>query len=122
MWIYHQSTGELYDRLGSLCGVGYSGAGSCKNDPAAQFRHNLGPIPQGSYKIGDPHDTDEHGPFVLDLTPGFDNVMKGRSEFKIHGERLKPPAGEASEGCIILDRAIREKIAASEDRLLEVVA
>ncbi len=121
MWTYHQSTGQLHDRLDVLCGVGYSGKGECKNSPAAQFRHNQGPIPQGSYRIGDPHDTDTHGPFVLSLSPGFDNVMQGRSGFLIHGDSLAVP-GTASDGCIILDRALREKIAASDDKMLEVVA
>jgi len=121
MWTYHQATGELLDRTNSTCGHGYSGNGECKNVSAAQFKHNQGPIPQGTYKIGEPFDTDMHGPFALPLKPGLDNVMHGRSGFLIHGDSILHP-GNASDGCIVLDRAIREAIAASGDRLLEVIA
>ncbi len=104
-----------------MCGIGYSGFGIRKNSAIATAAHNLGPIPCGLYHIEDPKDTDTHGPFVLPLAPSLENQMFGRSGFLIHGDSLAHP-GEASEGCVILDRTIREKIAASGDRLLEVVA
>ncbi len=120
MWTYAQVSG-LLEHVNAVMGIGYSGKGACKNLPSAQFRHNLGPIPCGLYTIGDPVDTNAHGPFVLPLTPHADNNMQGRAGFLIHGDSIAYP-GEASQGCIILSRPTREKMAASEDRLLEVIS
>ena len=120
MWTYRISTGEIVDSNNEMCGTGYSGFGNRKNNPTGIAAHNLGPIPIGLYHIEDPKDTDTHGPFVLPLAPSMENQMFGRSGFLIHGDSLAHP-GDASEGCVILDRAIREKIAASGDRLLEVI-
>ena len=120
MWIYSQGTGTL-SHDGMACATGYSGAPACKNDPTAQAKHNLGPIPRGLYKIEDPRDTDTHGPYVLPLAPSMDNQMFGRSGFLIHGDSILKPGG-ASEGCIIMERRVREEIGLSGDRLLEVVA
>lgn len=122
MWVYQQSTGKLFHEEDSSAvevACGYSGAGECKNNPASQHIHNKGPLPQGSYKIGEPHDTQEHGPYVLPLFPHMDNTMFGRGGFLIHGDSLAAP-GTASEGCIILPRKVREYVWASGDRYLEV--
>jgi hypothetical protein len=51
----------------------------------------------------------------LDPLPGTD--MFGRSLFRIHGDNS---AHNASHGCIILSRKLRDQIAASQDRLLDV--
>ena len=120
MWFYVQRTGQLY-RDREIIGVGYSGKAEAKNDPAKQSAHNEGPIPCGQYSIGDPHDSHDHGPFVLPLAPAMDNQMFGRSAFLCHGDSLKDP-GTASDGCIIMTRKVRETIAASGDRELRVVA
>lgn len=122
MWVYHQCSGCLEDDKGLIVGVGYSGAeGSGKNIPRMQNVRNVGPIPQGIYAIGDPYDSQAHGPFVLPLIPGPTNEMFGRSGFLIHGDSLEHP-GAASEGCIIMSRQIREEIAGGDDRSLKVVA
>lgn len=118
-WQYTQSTGEI-KLNGELCGIGYSGAGSGKNNPEAEAQHNVGPIPRGGYTIGEPQDTTTHGPFVLRLTPVAGNFCCGRSGFLIHGDSVKNP-GSASEGCIILPRAVRENIWESGDADLEVI-
>lgn len=120
MYVYSISTGEM-SRDGGVIATGYSGQPSCKNDPEKCMVHNKGPIPPGRYSIGQPRDTASHGPFVLPLTPAEDNEMFGRSGFLIHGDSASHP-GEASEGCIILPRAVRETIHASEDTELEVTA
>lgn len=118
-WQYEQATGRmLHDNVREA--VGYSGAGDCKNDPAAQDVHNAGPIPRGSYTINAPVATVTHGPYVLALTPDPANEMFGRSGFLIHGDSVIKP-GTASEGCIIMPRMVREKIWNSGDRSLEVV-
>lgn len=119
-WTYEQSTGRMLQD-GVRVAIGYSGAGECKNDPASQDVHNAGPIPRGSYTIGEPHDTPTHGPYVLRLEPDADNEMEGRSGFLIHGSRIGDVSESSSEGCIILQRLIRQKIWDSGDHDLEVV-
>jgi hypothetical protein len=47
--------------------------------------------------------------------------MFGRFGFFIHGDSILNP-GWASDGCVILGRMVRQRIAASGDPLLEVVA
>lgn len=118
-WTYEQSTGRMLQD-GERVAIGYSGKGECKNDPSAQDVHNAGPIPRGSYTIDAPVDTATHGPYVLRLEPDAGNDMCGRAGFLIHGDSASHP-GSASEGCIILGRAIREKIWESDDHALEVV-
>lgn len=118
-WRYDQATGEM-SVDGEVVATGYSGAEDGKNDPMAQSEHNIGPIPRGKYAIGEPSDTKTHGPYVLHLTPDAANEMFGRSGFLIHGDSVVHP-GTASEGCIILPRAVRERIWQSGDTQLEVV-
>lgn len=119
MWTYQQSTGQL-SLNGDLVGIGYSGAGEGKNNPDMEDVHNVGPIPAGGYTIGEPQDTTTHGPYVLRLTPEPDNSCCGRSGFLIHGDSVRAP-GTASEGCIIMPRAVRERVWNSGDLDLDVV-
>jgi hypothetical protein len=117
-WQYHQKTGQLfYD--GQLVDTGYSGRGAGKNNPQLEATANVGPIPSGAYKIGPAFTDGAKGPVVMRLTP-VGHTAHGREGFLIHGDSRSHP-GEASEGCIILDRTIRERIAASHDTALEVV-
>lgn len=116
---YHISSGTL-TKDGQIIGLGYSGQPECKNDPDKCSVHNAGPIPPGGYTIGEPFDSHTHGPFVLPLTPSDTNEMYGRSGFLIHGDSLMRP-GTASQGCIIMRRAVRNAVYESGDRLLEVV-
>lgn len=118
MILYRISTGAL-TRDGVPFGAGYSGQPECKNDPAKCDQKDRGPIPPGFYTIGEPCDTETHGPFVLPLTPHPDNEMYGRSGFLMHGDSVKHP-GTASHGCIILPRAVRETVHRLDDRDLEV--
>lgn len=120
MWIYHQRTGQLIGpRNSHPVAKGYSGRDEGKNNPDMQDRKNLGPIPRGKYKITEKFDSKLRGPFCLRLEPDPGNQMFGRSAFLIHGDSIKNP-GTASQGCIILPRAIRELIWADGDRDLEV--
>ena len=119
MWTYEQLTGRILqdDRL---VGVGYAGSPAGKNNPDMQNVAVTGPLPRGTYTICAPQNSPHTGPFTLDLTPDPDNEMFGRSEFRIHGDNVEHP-GTASEGCIIMARAIREQIWTSGDHELEVV-
>ena len=116
-WTWDQSEGALY-RAGRLVARGYSGRkGPHRNNPASEGERAKGPIPRGRYSIGAPRTSAKTGPFVMDLTPiGHDAL--GRSAFQIHGDNR---AGDASSGCIILPRAVRETIAASGLKEIEVV-
>ncbi len=117
-WQYSQSTGRLTQN-GQPIAMGYSGAGVGKNNPGAEQQRNVGPIPRGAYTIGIPGDHPEKGPITMRLTPVGHNA-RGRNGFLIHGDSIKNP-GNASQGCIILNRAIRNRISASGDRALEVI-
>jgi hypothetical protein len=55
------------------------------------------------------------------LTPAPENTMFGRDGFLMHGDSIEHP-GCASEGCIIVGRAVREAVSESDDKSLEVVA
>ena len=120
-WTYSQKTGELHQD-GKHISTGYSGASDGKNNPAKQNVHNVGPIPAGDWTItGPPISTTDHGPYVLRLQPGQETETFGRSGFLMHGDSKEHP-GTASQGCIIMPRAVREQVWNSGDRDLEVVA
>ena len=118
MWLYFQSTGELWHE-GVLVAKGYSGKGAGKNNPALQSTKHVGPIPRGFYTTEPPYNSTLRGPLCIPLEPDFDNEMFGRSAFLIHGDSIKKP-GTASEGCIILGRKIRQSIVESRDKRLQV--
>ncbi len=119
-WTYSQRTGTL-TLNGTPVATGYSGHEEGKNNPAMQNVRQIGPVPQGKYTIGAAYQHPEKGPVVMRLNPDAHNLMFGRSGFLIHGDSLAHP-GFASEGCIILARKIRDRIAQSSDRELEVTA
>ena len=118
-WLYEQGTGTIFHD-DTPTAVGYSGNGAGKNNPDMQDVHNVGPIPRGVYTIEAPVDTKTHGPYVLWLIPDDGNEMHGRSAFGIHGDSLVNPGG-ASEGCVILPKAVRVSIWDSGDRRFEVI-
>ena len=125
MWTYDQSSGELRHN-GELVARGYSGAGAGKNNPAMDHVRATGPIPRGRWLIRAPYNSKRVGPYVLPVWADdgqLDDVhaRTRRSAFRIHGDSIRAP-GTASKGCIIVGRAVRERIWKSGDRVLEVVA
>lgn len=121
MWKYVQRTGELFGADGKLLYQGYSGHGNGKNDPSDESVRSIGPIPAGAWDIvGPPTDTPSHGPYILRLLPKPGTETFGRSGFLMHGDSIKTP-GEASLGCIIMPRRVREAVWDSGDRNLAVV-
>ena len=83
-WVYSQSSGSLTHVDGNgvptpnMGGTGYSGHGDGLNNPASQNvngspgapnEQNAGPIPQGTYHIGNPHPSPVTGPYSLNLDP-----------------------------------------------------
>lgn len=117
-WQYSQRTGQL-SRNNHLIAVGYSGNGAGKNSPQMEQIRNIGPIPRGRYRIGQPYQSESKGPHVMNLDP-IGHQAHGRTLFRVHGDSRRHP-GTASEGCIILPLHIRRQISASGDTELNVV-
>lgn len=118
MWNYQQDNG-LLTRDGVHCGTGYSGHGPGRNNPAMEAVHNVGPIPRGKYTIGAFFDDPGgKGPIVCHLTPDPENEMHGRAGLMMHGNNA---SNDASHGCMVLARLLRELVRDSGDTELEVV-
>ena len=119
MWTYEQASGRL-SKDGIQLATGYSGFGDGKNNPRFEATHDVGPICCGLWTIcGPPYTTAEHGPYVLRLEP--DSATYGRTGFLMHGDSILHP-GEASKGCIIMDRITRTRVYQSGDTKLMVVS
>ena len=122
-WEYSQSTGNItyVDKSTgerTQIGSGYSGKGEGLNNPSLQNTPNVGPIPQGSYDIGNA--TTSKGPLTIPLFPHTDTNTFGRDAFRIHGDNHQMNQS-ASEGCIITSRDTRLQISESRDNELRVV-
>jgi hypothetical protein len=120
VWRYNQQSGQLFHDNQSV-GTGYysgSNAGGGRNNGALEAQDSVGPIPRGRYLIGPAYDNSgSTGPITMNLTPVGHNA-RGRTLFRIHGNNKKD---NASEGCIILPPNVRQMIANSLDRDLEVI-
>ena len=127
-WTYSQSTGAVTDAAGKLLGTGYSGRDDGYNNPAFQSTENIGPCPQGLWAIGASFTHPLAGPVTMRLSATDSTMAWGRSGgFMIHGDSPQHaadphPSNSASEGCIVLPRALREMIDGSADRTLLVTA
>ena len=119
MWIYEQATGRLLHD-GKLIAVGYSGFGPGKNSPAKQRERGIGPIPAGHWRLGPTFDSEGHGPLCCRLVPCHGTETFGRDGFLCYGDSRSHP-GQASRGCIIMPHDVREQMARSTDRDLQVV-
>lgn len=102
-----------------MVGRGYSGGGVGLNNSNQQATPNVGPIPRGRYNISAAFRHPAKGPVVMRLTPSGHNAL-GRSGFLIHGDN-RAGNNSASEGCIILGPGLRNQVASSGDRVIEVV-
>lgn len=130
-WFFDQRTGLTDENTQGLVSdtvvhaYGYSGSAAGKNNPEMETVQNVGPCPRGIYTMGAPLTTVLHGPYAIPLTPDAATEtylhQLGRFGFMIHGDSIEHP-GFASDGCIILDRATREKIWNSGDHTLVVWA
>jgi len=86
----------------------YSGvSGIYRNNPSQTGERNYGPIPEGTWYITGV--TQSRGPLTIVLEAAQRSQLKGRDDdFRIHGDNSY---GQASAGCIIMDRVYRERIA-----------
>ena len=120
-WKFEQSTGKMFDPSGKLTATGYAG-GNCgknpegKNKPEMQGVKSVGPLPQGTYTMRTPVDHTHLGPFAIPLVPDASNNMLGRGDFYVHGDTT--PSGNASKGCVIMPRFVRNAMWASGETLL----
>lgn len=124
-WQYKQSTGQLYlvndSGNAALFGTGWAGHSEGRNNPAMQNVKGVGPLPRGWYTIEKAYDHPHLGPITMDLTPDKTNQMFGRDLFRMHGAAAIHPE-MSSDGCIIQYHSVRELVANSATRRLEVVA
>lgn len=125
-FVYAQSTGRLWLRdeqsqeKAESVGRGYSGHPPYVNETDAEALVARGPIPRGSYRIVGPFNHVRLGPVCFFLDPAKGNTMFGRSGFFIHGDN-EYGNSSASHGCVVLSRAIRERIATTPVRTFVVV-
>lgn len=103
-WIYVQKSGEIaicnYD-FETPFAVGHAGRAEGRNNPRMQSVRNTGPLPVGRYRMAVKPHPRFHPPAIhLEQIEG---ESFGRTGFWIHG-------GQNSEGCIILQRDVREFI------------
>jgi hypothetical protein len=95
--------GSYIDTYGCCSGQ----SGSCRNNPACQCQVAVGPLPQGTYTLGNMY-TFKSCINSYDLYPSSSNSMCGRSGFLIHCGGC---SGNPSEGCIVIESdATRYKI------------
>lgn len=106
-YTYNVVSGQLRGSDGLLLAVGYSGFAHARNNPEHEAARGIGPIPRGDYMIGPPRYSKTVGPVAMYLWPVGHNAH-GRSALMIHGDNK---TGTASKGCVILNRATRERIA-----------
>jgi len=121
MWTFQQNTGKLFDSQMVYIATGYAGAPGYKDNPADEQLKDKGPLPVGMYVFTAPYNNIKTGPYTMNLVPDSDNEMFGRGDFRVHGDSLTAP-GTASEGCIVMPRAVREQMWNSGDHTLQVVS
>ena len=120
MWVYSQSSGQLWNPSGACIATGYSGFGAGKNNPALEGVRSIGPIPRGYWVMTGVYDSKRAGPLAIKLEPSGHNALD-RDYFRVHGDSAARP-GSASKGCIVLWRVIRQAIIDSNDKMLRVIA
>ena len=95
--------GSYIDTYGCCSGQ----SGSCRNNPSCQCTVAVGPLPQGTYTLGNMY-TFKSCINSYDLYPSSSNSLCGRSGFLIHCGGC---SGNPSEGCIVIESdATRYKI------------
>ena len=103
---YRVATGELIED-GVTVALGYSGKVPYRNSSLFEHIPGGGPIPRGWYVVHPAFYSQRTGPLALPLEPIGHNA-KGRTAFQIHGDDKEH---DASTGCIIMPRVIRQGIA-----------
>lgn len=118
-YVWDQSAGTM-SLAGKVISKGYAGRDRGKNNPTMQDAIGVGPIPRGLWRMTAVRNSPNTGPFTIVLEPEPGTDTRGRSAFRIHGDSIRNP-GTASHGCIILPRAVRERVWREGPDTLEVV-
>ena len=124
MWTFEIAAGKFYNPAGEFVSKVYAG-GDCgkhpegRNNPDMCSVHNIGPLPEGLYTRGEAVEHSQLGAFAIPLNPDPTNEMYGRRGFYFHGDTEIP--GNASDGCIVGPRQVRNDFYASADRQIRVV-
>ena len=121
MFTYYIRSGALLRPDGSLISICHSGYGDAMNDPSRCYEKNVGPLPPGFYAIGPAYHHPHLGPVTMNLDPLPGTDMRGRGSIRIHGANATPDPSDDSHGCVVDGRDGRLELAASLDRILEVV-
>lgn len=109
---YSQTSGLITDDQGNTIAKGWAGRGYGKNNPAAQMTREVGPLPQGVYRVEAWGRHPRLGPLTARLIQIQGDTF-GRDDFFIHGPSKDPKSfGQESKGCIVILRPDREKVAA----------
>ena len=120
-WTYQQTTGILRHDGVLISKEGYSGAKEEQFQHDKQNVEDKGPIPVGKYTlVGGPFKHPTTGLYTIILSPDPKNEMFGRHGFMLHGDSKDHP-GEASHGCIVFPKDIRQKVWESGDHKIEVI-
>jgi RHS repeat-associated protein len=126
-WFWVQSTGELAHRNDDTgvvrrnVATGYSGHGDGVNNPAMENVENVGPIPSGSWTIGDSYHHVRLGPITMNLTPNEGTDTHGRTFFRMHGADAEGHQDD-STGCPVVGPNGRRQVSESNDNQLIVVS
>lgn len=133
-WKFDRAAGEILGPDGLRKGVAYAGHGTARNNPKREGEHGAmvdgkitagGPLPAGTYTMSElvlMHI--KTGPWSIRLKPDeatrahILTLGRGPDSFLIHGNNKE---NDASEGCIISNRATREIMWKSEDHQLLVL-
>lgn len=111
-FIYVQLSGELFAVNGDFTmplGAGYAGALHGLNNPELDGVRNIGPLPEGEYRMRVyPHPRFAEPAIKLVQVKGETHE---RSGFWIHGDNAKADRS-ASSGCPVFSRPVRQCIAA----------
>lgn len=127
-WIYIVAKGMLTDPPGKFESYGYSGQPPYTNEPMHESLEGNGPLPRGKWTAKEV--IEEHpklGAFVIVLSPDDETrarvLAMGRNpdSFRVHGERVSPPPGFASDGCLVQPLFTRKALWASTDHDIEVI-
>lgn len=118
---YQVTTGKVWIEGVLQPEVGYSGHGPGLNNSTWESMAGIGPIPEGLWQINPWEAQHGHlGVMVAHLTPLNVANTYGRSGFYFHGDNAAHNH-TASDGCIVLDHNLRQRVKASGATRLWVI-
>jgi hypothetical protein len=115
-FVYNQRTGQL-TRDNQLVGMGFSGTGAARNNPALQNQPKTGPIPAGEWRIALRVKDFKTGEPLFHLHQLTNPPVRFGEPFTIHAD-TRPNAGESG---IAMPRNVRDGIKVGGFTKLKVV-